>query len=326
MDLLGIVENPIPRGPRAGFFRGIDGAMLRYARWRPSVAECRGTICIFTGRGEYVEKYFEVIEELRGRGFAVAIMDWRGQGRSQRMLPNSAKGHIKHFRQFDDDLTAFMEQVVLPDCPPPFFALAHSMGANVVLRRMQDYMWFTRVVVVSPLVNLTPRWLPPAMLRWVARLACLFGLGSSFVPGAGPQPVDMKPFARNKATSDRARYERARRILEEEPAIGVGGPTWGWLNAAFKAMRRLQDKEFPTTIKVPVLVVAAGADRLVSNRAIEKLVNHLPAGALITIDGARHEILMEQDIYREQFWAAFDAFVPGSAGEAHAFKTSSARA
>jgi alpha-beta hydrolase superfamily lysophospholipase len=28
--------------------------------------------------------------------------------------------------------------------------------------------------------------------------------------------------------------------------------------------------------------------------------------------GAKHELLMEQDRFRSQFWAAFDAFVPGT--------------
>ena len=44
------------------------------------------------------------------------------------------------------------------------------------------------------------------------------------------------------------------------------------------------------------------------------------AGAALTVltfavrraYGAKHEILQEQDRYRAQFWAAFDAFVPGT--------------
>ena len=37
-----------------------------------------------------------------------------------------------------------------------------------------------------------------------------------------------------------------------------------------------------------------------------KLSSHL------IIAGARHELMMEQNRYRAQFWAAFDAFVPGT--------------
>ena len=112
----------------------------------------------------------------------------------------------------------------------------------------------------------------------------------------------------------------------EDSSLGVGGPTWGWLSAAYKAMAQLKDTKFPITIKVPSLIVNAGLDRIVSNRATELLVEHLPAGSLVTIEGARHEILMEQDIFREQFWAAFDAFVPGSGEEAHLFNSSNAEA
>ena len=37
------------------------------------------------------------------------------------------------------------------------------------------------------------------------------------------------------------------------------------------------------------------------------------AGSHLVVVGAQHELLMEQDRYRAQFWAAFDAFVPGTA-------------
>jgi lysophospholipase len=38
----------------------------------------------------------------------------------------------------------------------------------------------------------------------------------------------------------------------------------------------------------------------------------LRAGSHLVIAGSKHEILQEQDRYRGQFWAAFDAFVPGT--------------
>ena len=59
-------------------------------------------------------------------------------------------------------------------------------------------------------------------------------------------------------------------------------------------------------------LVAAGQDQVVSTPAIGQFAVRLRAGSHLVIPGARHEILMEQDRYREQFWAAFDAFVPGT--------------
>ena len=60
---------------------------------------------------------------MRNRGFAVALLDWRGQGLSDRALNDRLKGYVGSFSEFDIDLETFMREVVLPDCPPPIFAL-----------------------------------------------------------------------------------------------------------------------------------------------------------------------------------------------------------
>jgi alpha-beta hydrolase superfamily lysophospholipase len=72
------------------------GATLRAARFEaaPDVP-ARGTCVLLNGQTEFIEKYFEVIDELRGRGFAVATMDWRGQGGSGRMTEDSRKRPAK---------------------------------------------------------------------------------------------------------------------------------------------------------------------------------------------------------------------------------------
>jgi lysophospholipase len=46
--------------------------------------------------------------------------------------------------------------------------------------------------------------------------------------------------------------------------------------------------------------------------AIEAVAAELRVGGQVAIAGARHEVLMERDAIREQFWAAFDAFIPGT--------------
>ena len=90
MDLVALAKNPIPSGAITGMFRS-DKLRLRFARWEPTRGPVRGTVCLFQGRGEFIEKYFEVIADLRRRGFAVATMDWRGQGGSERLLSNATR-------------------------------------------------------------------------------------------------------------------------------------------------------------------------------------------------------------------------------------------
>ena len=112
-------------------------------------------MCIFQGRGEWIEKYFETVRDLRARGFAVATLDWRGQGLSDRALSDRRKGYVRDFSEYDTDLETFMREIVLPDCPPPLFAIGHSTGATVLIRAAyRGHRWFDRMVLIAPLIAL----------------------------------------------------------------------------------------------------------------------------------------------------------------------------
>ena len=153
MKLSSTPGNPVPDGAVVGTVRAPDGAELRFARW-DSPESGKGTVCVFTGRGEFIEKYFETVRELRSRGFAVATMDWRGQGHSSRQLPDPRKGHVEDFSDFEIDLETFMQRVVAANCPPPCFALAHSMGGAILLRSARSgKRWFERTVMVAPMID-----------------------------------------------------------------------------------------------------------------------------------------------------------------------------
>ena len=119
MTLVSIPANPVPPDVVSGTFKTRDGVSLRFARWAPPPGR-KGTVCLFQGRSEFIEKYFETVRDLRARGFAVATFDWRGQGGSQRPLSDPMKSYVKDFAQFDDDLQSFLEQIVNPisNTPP----------------------------------------------------------------------------------------------------------------------------------------------------------------------------------------------------------------
>ena len=311
MTLVSIPANPVPEDVVSGTLKTADGVSLRFARWAPPPGR-KGTVCLFQGRAEFIEKYFETVRDLRERGFAVATLDWRGQGMSQRALRNPRKGYVRDFSRYDIDLDTFVREVVLPDCPPPFFALAHSMGASVLLRAAyQGHRWFDRMVLLAPMIAL-PGMRRSRLTRASVRTLRLMGLGGAYVPGGDASVMMQRPFLGNPLTSDPVRYARNLAVIEAEPALAVGWPTVAWTDAAFRAMRRLADPTFATRIRQPLLVIAAGQDQIVSTPAIDEFSVRLRTGSHLIVPGSRHEMLMEQDRFRMQVLAAFDAFVPGT--------------
>lgn len=315
MKLVSTPGNPCPDGAVTGMIQTPDGVALRFARWdSPADAkeDIKGTVCVFTGRSEFIEKYFETVRELRQRGFAVAVMDWRGQGHSSRQLPDPRKGHVVRFSDFEIDVATFMQHVVVPHCPPPYYALAHSMGGAVMLRVAHARKrWFERMVLAAPLIDLPqPRSSWP--LRLLMRTLRRTGFGDSYVPGSNVDRTRASGFPDNPLTSDPGRYARNAAILEQDSTLGIGSPTVAWLDAAFDTVIEFRAADYASHIGQPVLMVAAGADTVVSATTIKEFAARLPAGSHLVIEGARHEILQELDAHRAQFWAAFDAFVPGA--------------
>ena len=312
MDLVALARNPIPSGPVVGAFAGHDGTQLRFARWDATRGPRRGTACIFMGRGEFIEKYFEVIADLRRRGYAVAIHDWRGQGGSARALANSRKGHVKSFAEYDADLTRFMKDVVLPDCPPPYIALAHSMGGNILMRHATiQGSWFDRIILTAPMFAFADEKIPvpQSVARAYAEVLGLGAPGRLYVWRGNDRPLESRAFEGNALTSDPERYQRNRQIVEAAPQLALGSPTVAWLRAAYRSCRKVMRPEFAPEVRVPMLLVAAGQDRIVSSPAIEDLAHRLKIGARVVIAGSQHEILQERDEIRQRFWAAFDAYL-----------------
>ncbi|MGA7486523.1 MAG: alpha/beta hydrolase [Xanthobacteraceae bacterium] len=311
MTLVSIPANPVPDDVVTGTLKTPDGVSLRFARWAPPPGR-KGTVCLFQGRSDFIEKYFETVRDLRARGFAVATFDWRGQGLSDRALRSRRKGYVRSFSQYQIDLETFVNEVVLPDCPPPIFALGQSMGGTILLRAAHaGCRWFDRMVLLSPMIAL-PGMRRLTATRMLVRSMRLMGLGATYVPGGDATVMMQRPFVGNLLTSDPVRYARNIAVLEEEPALAIGWPTVAWTDSAFRVMGEMSESGYAAKIRQPILIIAAGYDGVVSTPAIDEFAVRLRAGSHLIVPGARHELLMEQDRFRLQALAAFDAFVPGS--------------
>jgi lysophospholipase len=310
---------PLSFSPRFIFTR--DGTRLRTAVFDASPVmlrsdagpaeprSMRGVCVLLQGQTEFIEKYVEVIGELRARGFTVATFDWRGQGGSAHLLADPLKVHIRDFADYDDDLTSFLEQVVKPISPKSPLALAHSMGGQILLRTMHDRPGaFAAAALSAPMLDVSTNGYPAPLARLVTVLQKLAGQSAAFAWGMARDPL-LATFDTQLCTSDRARFARTQEILQDNPSLRLAGPTWGWIEAAYRSMARVMAPGFAQAIQTPVLICGAGRDRIVRVEAERAFVRRLPHGTYLELADSEHEILMEQDSIRARFWQAFDEFM-----------------
>jgi lysophospholipase len=304
-------KNPIPPATRSGSVYTPDSVRIRYALWKTNRVPVRGSILILHGRTEYVEKYFETAADLVATGYDVCTFDWRGQGGSSRMLKDPRRGYVDSFDQYLLDLDAVLAEVVLPDCRPPHCILGHSTGGLVALlaaprlgNRVQ------RMVLSAPLLRFAAPFPSQNFIKFISGALAMLGLGEVYLHGGPKTGLDQR-FTNNPLTGDIRRFERNAAFAATYPQFTIDGPTASWVFAACQAMDRAADPDFIGEVHLPILLVAAGNDNVVSNPAIEELGFALRSGRAITIDGARHELLQERDVCRAQFLAALTAFIPG---------------
>jgi alpha-beta hydrolase superfamily lysophospholipase len=150
-----------PPGGTAFWLTADDGVRLRCGWWPGGT---RGTIVLFPGRSEYVEKYGRTARAFHDAGFAVAAIDWRGQGLADRSAPDI--GDVAHFDAYQRDVTAYLDALLAIGAPHPWVLVGHSMGGCIGLRALQAGLPFAAAIFTAPMWAIEV----PRALRRVARL------------------------------------------------------------------------------------------------------------------------------------------------------------
>lgn len=290
----------------AEWFAVADGARLRVALFKPKGrAKPRGSVVVSPGRTEPIEKYLELAGDLVGRGFVVLIHDWRGQGLSHRALPDRLAGHAAGFEPFVADYRAMLGAFAAR-LPQPWLMVSHSMGATLTLTALaQGEDRFTAALLSAPMLGIImkhPIWLATTLSGALTR----FGRGGAMI-GRGIEDPFYQRFEGNLLTHDRVRFDRMAAVLAACPDLALGGPTWGWLSSALGAMAWLRRPGALAAVTIPVTILSAGDDLIVDNPAQAWAAARLPKGELVSVPGAKHEIIQETDDLRAAFWKAFEA-------------------
>lgn len=300
-----IDQNPTPRDASLETFQSPDGATIRAAYF--PVQNAKGTLVLCPGWAEFIEKYFEVADRLRARGLNVAIMDWRGQGLSER--PSNWTGY---FEQLATDLKNFRDGRVADRFGGPYLLLTHSMGGMPALVLLaQGDTGFSRAVLTAPMTRLFTG-ANNAILGTVAAAACLVGAGNVKVTRSSDPS---RTFEDNIFTKDPRRHERFRILQETEPAAACSAPTYGWVRDAVRMSKRMHGAGYFDALKTPMRIISASEEQVIDGAdhgviaAMSPLIDH------VTVDGALHEIMMETDEYQGAFWPHVDEFFAPALGE-----------
>jgi lysophospholipase len=285
-----------------------DGWPHRAYRWPGAAAASgatpRGSMIFQAGRIDFIEKYIEACDHWHQAGWAVEGFDWRGQGGSGRLYPGHPVDHRESFDPLIDDLAAYVAGW-RARTPGPHVLVAHSMGAHVALRLVAERsVPLDALVLVAPMLRLNTGQIPPRLAPALVRIAMRAGLGRR---AAWPDRRDDSR-RQSRLTADRARYEDSQWWKAKMPELAGGPPSWGWLSAAFAA-GDLIDRLPLEQVRVPVLLLAAGRDKLVDGATIARVAARLPDAELRVFPDAAHELLREADADRLPAMAAIDDFL-----------------
>ncbi|WP_322867019.1 alpha/beta fold hydrolase [Aquicoccus sp. G2-2] len=278
-----------PEGGAAWWLQTEDGIRIRIGLWNRAAPG--GTVLLFPGRTEYIEKYGHTARQLAERGFATLAVDWRGQGIADRLIKDPATGHVHDFLDYQKDVKAMLEAASELGLPQPFYLLAHSMGGCIGLRALHEGLPVCAAVFTGPMWNIQLAATVRPFARALARVGTLFGFGQHYAPGTNAESyVATAPFEDNSLTRDRATWDYMKSHLSAHPEFCLGGPSLRWLDEALHECGALLDMPAP---KIPALAFLGDNERIVDSARVHTLMDRWPNGELIVVENGEHEVLMD---------------------------------
>lgn len=280
-------------------FQGIDNKQISTVSL---LAGNSKVIVISQGRNESVLKYKELAFELNRQGYDLYLIDHRGQGFSQRLGGDPHRGHVESFQDYVDDFHSYISSLDLEKRYLHRYLLSHSMGGTISALYIEQYPHpFQASTFFSPMLGINLHGLPNALAKiitysiaqicdWFSDKPCYIFAGS---------PYQDKNFIDNDLTSSKQRFDITQATFINSPETQLGAPTMRWVATSISATE--QAIKNADKITIPILIIQAGADTIVINKEQKqfyKNVTEYKFNQFLTINSAKHEILIESDLYR----------------------------
>lgn len=287
-----------------GFQRA--GRTIRYGYVMPK--KPRGIVVCLPGLGEYAEKYFETARDINAQNLGFVVIDWMGQGASDRYLPNALKRHADDFNEDILDLH-YLVTNCLSDFDVPLIMLGHSMGGNIGLRTLAAYPgMFMCAAFTAPMCGIKDIAYLPLWFQMGLSSSLNLMMGKSFTSGHGGAALQQREyFDHNILSNDPERFALHGAWFNEKPALRIGDVTFGWVYHAIQSCAALGAKAH--NITTPTLIALAEDEKIIDNTSARHIAAMAKNCRLHIIKHAKHEILMEKDTPRQEFLDCFFAMI-----------------
>ncbi|MBI5068675.1 MAG: alpha/beta hydrolase [Deltaproteobacteria bacterium] len=270
---------PVPTFPTAaeaqhevGQLFSRDGTRLHWERYLPQ--KPRAAVAVLPGGGDHLGRYPALTRGLVEAGLEVALLDFRGHGRSA-----GRRWHVDAFSRYHEDLDAFLVAVRERIGGRKLFVAAHSMGGLIAAT------WALAPGHAADGFVLSSPWFRPAVEP--PRLKVAVGMLVGRV-------VPWLPIATGLRLEDLTSDEEMQAWTDEDALYGRK-TTPRWFSEASEAQVGLfpRMREF----RHPLLVLAGSADRIADPSAGEAFADQAGSAdkEFKLYDGLRHELWNERD-------------------------------
>ncbi len=290
-------------------FTNADGKEIRYGYAQPK-KKAIATVILTTGYADFTESYFETINDFLDKGYAVWMMDWQGQGGSERYhgdrrLP-SKHAPMNNIR----DLHQFRHDIVAEDKNIPIFVASHSMGGHMVMHYMNNHEDdFHAAVLPTPYIDTSFTKNKERLIHVFAKVACNIGFGHYRMSRGDNIVRKIKKIRHNLQKDEPVRMTIHKHLADKNPDLKIGDPTLHWILSMLKQAIKLRPKAVLENIKTPTLFAICENDRLVNKQAIKRAAKLMPNANLVEIKDGHHGIWTERQHIREIWWESVDSFL-----------------
>lgn len=284
-----------PDGGVAHWLRCADGHRIRVGHW--SLKSAKGTVLLFPGRTEYIEKYGRAARDLAQRGYATLTIDWRGQGIADRVHDNPAVGHVGRFEDYQLDVQAAVAHARQLGLPEPFHLIGHSMGGCIGLRSLYENLPVASACFSAPMWGIQMATALRPLAWGLSTVSRPLGFSNAFAPGQVSESyIERVDFSENTLTSDPNMFAYMKAQLIAHPEFSLGGASLHWLNESLREMRGLSQRAAP---KLPCITFLGSEESIVDPTRIHQRMRKWAHGELVVIPNARHEVMMEKTATRQ---------------------------